>query len=200
MRSLLRSSVARCRSGGIGRRARFRAVLASASVGSSPTSGTNSHRYLAGVCAPVVTQPRPPRHPTLVHVLGALRLKSWNRRPGGRCAAFSAAFHRSWNGPMRRRGRRTIPRRAIRTTTGIRGARPREERGPGAESETRASPGVAASTPAAARKRANAAPAAFAQRVGSRNPIVTAITRWMLLPGPASFQQRVSRVVRTRSA
>jgi ribonuclease R len=31
----------RCRSGGIGRRARFRAVLASASVGSSPTSGTN---------------------------------------------------------------------------------------------------------------------------------------------------------------
>ncbi len=30
----------RCRSGGIGRRARFRAVLASASVGSSPTSGT----------------------------------------------------------------------------------------------------------------------------------------------------------------
>ncbi len=30
-----------CRSGGIGRRARFRAVFASASVGSSPTSGTN---------------------------------------------------------------------------------------------------------------------------------------------------------------
>ena len=32
--------LSRCRSGGIGRRARFRAVLASASVGSSPTSGT----------------------------------------------------------------------------------------------------------------------------------------------------------------
>ncbi len=43
--SLLGFVAAPCRSGGIGRRARFRAVLASASVGSSPTSGTTHPRF-----------------------------------------------------------------------------------------------------------------------------------------------------------
>jgi hypothetical protein len=48
--ALVYSVLAPRRSGGIGRRARFRAVLASASVGSSPTSGT-IHRSQSAVSA-----------------------------------------------------------------------------------------------------------------------------------------------------